>query len=145
MYLLYHIWIDLSILLWKNFVCGAARTHIIPLPTQPKTPATDGRTRLERVEWHNGGLSATEAHHLCFVPLLYHTLKGLSRGFLASVDFTSSNYELERGWLLQLRVSILLHPTTNWGEVGYCISSWHHYNSTSPSKSQELFLKNFSD
>ena len=64
------------------FAGGATRTHIIPLPTQPKTPATDGRTRLERVEWHNGGLSATEAHHLRFVPLLYHTLRGLSRGFI---------------------------------------------------------------
>ena len=29
-----------------------------------------------------GGLSATDAHHLRFVPLLYHTLRGLSRGFL---------------------------------------------------------------
>ena len=64
------------------FAGGATRTHIIPLPTQPKTPATDGRTRLERVEWHNGGLSATEAHHLRFVPLLYHNLGDLSRGFL---------------------------------------------------------------
>ena len=67
------------------FAGGATRTHIIPLPTQPKTPATDGRTRLERVEWHNGGLSATDAHHLRFVPLLYHALRGLSRGFLLFV------------------------------------------------------------
>ena len=60
---------------------------------------------------------------ISFVPLLYHTLRGLSRGFLARVDFTSTNYELERGRLLQSRVSILLHPTMNRGEVGYCISS----------------------
>ena len=52
------------------FAGGATRTHIIPLPTQPTTPATDGRTRLERVEWHTGGLSATDAHHLRFVPSL---------------------------------------------------------------------------
>ena len=69
------------------FAGGATRTHIIPLPTQPKTPATDGRTRLERVEWHIGGLSATEAHHLCFVPLLYHNLGDLSRGFLKFLGY----------------------------------------------------------
>ena len=63
------------------FAGGATRTHIIPLPTQPKTPATDGRTRLERVGWLSGRLPATDAHHLCFVPLLYHNLGGLSRGF----------------------------------------------------------------
>ena len=60
------------------FAGGATRTHIIPLPTQPTTPATDGRTRLERVEWHTGGLSATDAHHLRFVPLLYHNWGDLS-------------------------------------------------------------------
>ena len=67
--------------------------------------------------------TARSQSRIPFVPLLYHTLRDLSRSFLASVDFTSSNYELERGWLLQVRVSILLHPTTNRGEVGYCISS----------------------
>ena len=41
-----------------------------PLPTQPTTPTTDGRTRLERVGWLSGGLPATEAHHLRFVPSL---------------------------------------------------------------------------
>lgn len=55
----------------KKFAGGATRTHIIPLPTQPKTPATDGRTRLERVEWHTGGLSATDAHHLRFFAKSY--------------------------------------------------------------------------
>ena len=43
---------------------GATRTHIIPLPTQPKTPATDGRTRLERVEWHIGD-SPQPKHTIC--------------------------------------------------------------------------------
>ena len=39
----------------KNFVCGAARTHMIPLPTLPKAQTTKRRTRLERVEWHTRG------------------------------------------------------------------------------------------
>ena len=71
---------------------GATRTHIIPLPTQPKTPATDGRTRLERVEWHTGGLSATDAHHLCFVPLLYHNLGDLSRGFFYDFSYRFATF-----------------------------------------------------
>ena len=42
-----------------------------PLPTQPTTPTTDGRTRLERVGWLSGGLPATEAHHLRFFTKSY--------------------------------------------------------------------------
>jgi hypothetical protein len=72
-----HTW---GILITCSPVCagGATRTHIIPLPTQPTTPATDGRTRLERVGWHTWGIPATEAHHLRFAPLLYHNWGNLS-------------------------------------------------------------------
>ena len=54
------------------------------LPTLPKTPATDGRTRLERVGWLSGRLPATDAHHLCFFcQVLYFSEKILGENLVA--------------------------------------------------------------
>ena len=60
---------------------GATRTHIIPLPTQPKTPATDGRTRLERVEWHIGGTLRNRSTPSVFCTLIVSQLGRFVKGF----------------------------------------------------------------